>query len=278
MIYEPAAGGWLVTLLVALLLGSCGGGGEALAPPGQVAIGGGDGALTLVSLDSAAGAFSSLTWQGMEFLDAKDHGRLLQSAVQFEGISEAINPTEGGASGDGPATRAGTSVLLSRQVEGGHLASAAQMAYWFMYGGQRLSNVVLRRDVQISGNTIAYVTRFEIPAAEIHSQAQFEALTAYMPLAFSRMFTLQNGALTQLAKPAIGSWGEIDTPLVFSTADGSHAMGVRSADAVIYGYWTFADCVKWNLMYRTNNPQPTTFTQTLVVGTLEQVRAAMSSD
>src|SRR5262249_59749765 len=49
----------------------------------------------------AAGAIESLQWGDTEFLDAHDHGRDLQSAVSFDGLTECDNPTEAGASRDG---------------------------------------------------------------------------------------------------------------------------------------------------------------------------------
>lgn len=253
---------WLLCLL--LLLAGCGGGGASV---GQV--------VTVTSADNFAGAISSLVWDGVEFIDSLDHGRLLQSAVQFDGLSEAINPTEAGASGDGGASKDSSSILLARTIEADHLSTTTQMAYWLPYQGQVVSDVVLRKDVRISGNVISYVTQFEIPGQ--YSEAQFESLTGYMPLTFSRMWALQDdGSLIELARPGVGKWTEQDKPLIFSTADGSHAMGVISHDAgVIYGNWDFADCVKWNLMIRVKDPKSVTFAQSLVIGTLEQARLGL---
>src|SRR5690242_16936202 len=47
-----------------------------------------------------AGAIDSLTWNGREFINAYDHGRELQSAVQFNGAVECLNPTEAGSLDD----------------------------------------------------------------------------------------------------------------------------------------------------------------------------------
>jgi hypothetical protein len=244
-----------------LLLGGCGGGGASVGS-----------AIQITSADNFAGAISSLRWDGVEFIDSNDHGRLLQSAVQFDGLSEAINPTEAGASAD---ERESSSVLLSRVTEADHLATVTRMAYWLPYQGRVLSDHILRKDVRISGNVIRYETTFEM--AESHFEAQYESLTGYMPLAFSRMWALQDdGSLVELASPGIGKWTEQDKPLIFSTADGSHAMGVLTHDVgVIYGNWDFADCVKWNLMFRVKQPQSVTFTTYLVVGTLEQARSGL---
>ena len=48
-----------------------------------------------------AGAIDSLTWGGTQFINARDHGRELQSAAAFDGYGECLNPTEAGSDADG---------------------------------------------------------------------------------------------------------------------------------------------------------------------------------
>ncbi|MGH9808323.1 MAG: hypothetical protein ACRD9W_13880, partial [Terriglobia bacterium] len=80
----------------------------------------------------SAGAIESLQWGGTEFIDANDHGRDLQSAVSFDGLTECDNPTEAGASRDGP--EASSSLLLKASASDNILRTQSQMAYWLRPG------------------------------------------------------------------------------------------------------------------------------------------------
>ena len=40
------------------------------------------------------GAISSVKYKGIELINSADRGRLLQSAVSFDGMGECLNPTE----------------------------------------------------------------------------------------------------------------------------------------------------------------------------------------
>lgn len=256
---------WRLALL--LLLAGCGGGASTVV----------SGSLVIESADNFAGAISSLKWNGFEYIDRNDHGRLLQSAVQLNGTNEAENPTEAGASADGGPLHQSSSVLLSRTVTSDRLTTETRMAYWFPFQGEVVSDWVLRKDVQITGNVIRYVTEFV--TADDAKVGQFEALTGYMPAVFSRMWTLgPGGELTEVfVEP--DKFVLQPLPLIFSTADGRNAMGVWTPDQLNmgYGYWRYADpVVKWNLMTRIDNPRGTIrFTTYVIVGTLEQAYAGL---
>jgi hypothetical protein len=214
--------------------------------------------------DEVAGAICSLTWQGVQFLDAKDHGRLLQSAVSFDGLGEACNPTEGGSAADSYATGASSSRLWLPQSTPGQVITACQMAYWLPVSGRKLSNVMLQKRLTLGyqgvWNAIEYAVSFGLPANETHTDAQFEHVTGYMPLAFANFYTLDRSTrvLTPLAAtPA----GEQPQPLVFAngTTGSAMAMGVWTPAGNPrggYGRWNEGDCVKWNSVARIANPTP----------------------
>lgn len=253
--------------------------GTASAQTGSISSMTDRGPLTLSTFDYTAGAFCSMTWGGVQFIDAKDHGRCLQSAVSFDGMGEAFNPTEAGGSQftDGFLPAPSSSKVMNYVIDRATLATEIRMAFWDPVAGQRTSSYVHRKWVQVGmpgkPRVIAYGADFEIPATASHSVGQFEILTGYMPSNFSRFYTLNpaTGALQTLDDGP----GEQAHPVIFSTADGQHAIGIYSVTPLVgggYGRWRFADCVKWNVVSRASGPRGTVrFNVRVVVGTLNQV-------
>lgn len=256
-----------------------------------------------------AGAIHSLTWNGKEFIDSFDHGRQLQSAANFdlggELRDEAFNPTEAGSKrdADGPTS---TSRLLRLSAAGAELATVSQMAFWLRPGhrvGGRIarnttavSDHLLRKDVRIGvpgfAHAIRYAVTFTVPAGERHTRGTFEALTGYMPPAFRTFHALQDdGSLAPLSDGP----GEQQHPVIVSTDNGCHAMGVWSPDAAhttgqppTYGRFWFepAHVSKWNCVFRERagrwiwprrlRPGEYRYLVFLAVGTREQVRDTLS--
>jgi hypothetical protein len=235
------------------------------------------GPLTMTAFDYTAGAFCSLTYNGVQYIDAKDHGRCLQSASSFDWLGEAFNPTEAGASmfTDGFLPQASSSKILNGVFGSIRLATETQMAYWNPVAGKALSNHILRKYVEVGyagmPNLVDYRVQFEIPAGESHSIGQFEILTGYMPTSFSEFYALNGDTL----QPLSDGPGEQGLPIIFATSDGSNAIGVYSTAPLTgggYGRFRFTDCVKWNLVTRIANPRGTyRFRMILVVGTVAQV-------
>src|SRR4051812_29750731 len=90
----------LVSLTAPLLATSI----DAKAADGNLAISGyafGNNQLVVSTSNRNAGAISSVVYRGIEHIDQTDHGRELQSAVQFDGLGECWNPTEAGSAADG---------------------------------------------------------------------------------------------------------------------------------------------------------------------------------
>lgn len=260
--------------------------------------------IVITTTSRVAGAIHSLTWNGKEFIDSYDHGRQLQSALNLDvaGVfhAETFNPTEAGSRSDG-AGDATTSRLLSIEAKGHTLRTRNQMAFWLRPGqlsGKNLalnttdlSNHILTKHVTIGyrdfDNVLDYQVTFTLPADEQHQQVAFEALTGYMPPEFDKFWTLDPG--TSKLSPLSRGPGEQRFPVIFSTPDGQHAMGIYCAQkpapgekGPTYGRWLFEQekVVKWNCVFRRINPQGIepgdyTYRMFVIVGTLEQVQATM---
>jgi len=251
-----------------------------------------------------AGAIDSLTWNGREFIDSHDHGRQLQSASAFydggpDGKSEGFNPTEAGSSFDGKGATS-TSKLLTIEAKGNVLNTRSQMAFWLRpgqksaFGAARntkaLSDHLFEKTVTIGTmgmpNVIKYESTFIVPDTEHHTRARFETVTGYLPPEFSVMQHLDRA--TGELKPLDRGPKEQKDPIVVSTPDGRHAMGIITPNlpaplvGPTYGYHHFekAKVVKWNSVYRVADKDgiktgPYSYVSYIPIGTREMVRTAL---
>ena len=277
-------------------------------PSGDRQIGGPFGGSTIVITADAwcAGAIFSVRWNGKEFIDYADHGRLLQSASSFDNSSaappETFNPTEAGSMRDGAGSRS-TSRLLDIGGSPGELHTRTQMAFWLApadrSGGvparntTALSEHLLAKQVRIgipgSPNVLDCTVNFTLPAGEPHATAQFEALTGYMPPEFERFWHLNPA--TRKLEPLTDGPGEQRDPIAFSTADGKYAMGIIAPDRApagsagpSYGRFRFAaeKVVKWNCVFRVRPaggvvpPGEYRYRMLVPIGTLTDVEAALA--
>lgn len=265
----------------------------------------GNSEIVITTTSRLAGAVHSLTWNGQEFIDSTDHGRQLQSASSFSSDgkhwAEAFNPTEAGSRDDGAGPKS-TSRLLHSLATADSLQTTTQMAFWLAPGQKseghpaintsKLSNHLLTKRVQIGLPDLPHVIRFDVsfsvPLGERHTFAQFEALTGYMPEAFHSFWTFRpvNGEL----QPISDGPGEQPFPLVLSTENGSHAMGIYSPqqpspgfENAGYGRWKFLPerVVKWNCVFRQRRPDGIepgeySFRNFVVVGDRETVRTSLA--
>ena len=230
--------------------------------------------IVITTTTRCAGAIHSLTWGGKEFIDSWDHGRQLQSASNLDSgtpiLNETFNPTEAGSRADGVGPKS-SSRLISLRAEGATLETVTQMAFWLApgerSGGQLAKNTtllsehLLTKRVRIGYKDLPHVIRydvsFKLPAGERHTLGVFEALTGYMPPEFGRFlqFNPNSGEL----EPLSDGPGEILRPVVFSTVDGSHAMGIYAppqnaphTSGPTFGRFRFSaeKVVKWNCVFR----------------------------
>lgn len=252
-----------------------------------------------------AGAIDSLTWNGRQFIDSTDHGRQMQSAANFDlGTAfsgETFNPTEAGSRDDG-AGDTSTSRLLHLVATERAIQTTNRMAFWLAPGQtsggqlaknhQRLSEHLLTKRVQIGvkgmPNVLQYDVTFQTPIGEHHTYAQFEAVTGYMPEAFSRFWCYD--AVTGRAEPLTDGPGEQSRPVILATANGSHAMGVYSPqqpsagyEQAGYGRFRFVRqrVVKWNCVFRIRNRMGVpagdySYRSYVIIGNLEQVVATLT--
>ena len=261
--------------------------------------------IVITTTTRLAGAIHSLTWNGQEFINSADHGRQLQSATNLDCFTsmhaETFNPTEAGSRDDG-AGPVSSSRLLAISALGSELKTTIQMAFWLIPGERSggelaknttaLSNHLVAKRVHIghngAPNIIEYDTAFTVPD-ERHKQLVIEAVTGYMPPDFKDFYKRdpQSGELSTVDDgPGEQAW-----PLVFSTAGGSHAMGIfapkqqpRGEDKPRYGRFRFVHekVVKWNCVFRISEPvgiKPGDYAYHMfvVVGTLDDVKAGLAS-
>jgi hypothetical protein len=137
-------------------------------------------------------------------------------------------------------------------------------------------------------HAIGYHVTFTIPKGEVHKHAVFEAVTGYMPPAFSKFWTFD--AATQKLAPLSDGPGEQPHPVILSTPDKKHAMGVWSPGLpaqefkpIGYGRFrlTSRKVVKWNCVFRISHPRALrpgdySFQCYVLVGTLKNVTDTMS--
>ena len=265
----------------------------------------GNSEIVITTTSRLAGAIHSLTWNGQEFIDSTDHGRQLQSASSFSSDgkhwAEAFNPTEAGSRNDG-AGPTSTSRLLHSIATEHSLQTTTQMAFWLAPGQKseghsainttKLSNHLLTKRVQIGQPDLPHVIRYDVaftvPVGERHTFAQFEALTGYMPETFRSFWTFR--PTTGELQPIDDGPGEQRFPIVLSTENGSHAMGIYSPDQPSrgfenagYGRWRFVRerVVKWNSVFRIARaegiePGEFSFRNFVVVGDRETVRSSLA--
>jgi hypothetical protein len=266
----------------------------------------GDSDIVIKTTARVAGAIDSLTWGGKEFVDSFDHGRQIQSASNFDSgkefVPEVFNPTEAGSMADGRGPTS-TSRLLELSAKGNELVTLNRMAFWLKPGEKSqghparnaaaLSDHYLAKRVSIGHkdlpHAIEYRVTFLVPGGEKHTYAQFEAVTGYMPPEFGTFlrFDAKNGKL----EPLSDGPGEQADPVVLSTADGSHAMGVYSPEQPSkgfeqagYGRFRFKaeKVVKWNCVFRVRDAAgvpggPYQFRCFLVVGSRKDCEATLAA-
>jgi hypothetical protein len=283
---------------------SCGGGageGNAGTPSSE-----GDMNITASALDNSinissqarfAGAISSLTFRGKQYIDILDHGREMQSASSFDFLGECYNPTEAGSRDDGSGPISSSHLL---QISNGKnwLETETKMAYWLppgldywgtnhtVCGGRNditrsvntttTSEHILKKRVEIGyaglENAISYQAEFVVP--EYRLAGQFEAATIYTPKSFANRLVLDlaDGSLHKTE-----TQGEQALPTILATDDNQHAIGIYSAElpqgGVGYGTFSFPNTNKLNCVFREANISPKSYRYQCIfaVGTVPEV-------
>ncbi|VTR92878.1 Uncharacterized protein OS=Planctomyces maris DSM 8797 GN=PM8797T_01744 PE=4 SV=1 [Gemmata massiliana] len=228
---------------------------------GDAAVTGGDvgglGGVTVGTAGRFAGAVDSITWNGFEFVNTHDDGRLEQTALWGIPAAETsprdlvrYNPTEAGSETDiGQPTT--TSVLTSiTKPASNELTTTSQMALWNRAGtlvdngmaaynpdqtGQTLpalSNYTMSKDVTVGfgglNNVIHQPVTINVPAADQLQRIQVQQIVFTTGTLTS--MSVYNFATNQL-DPLSASPGATLTPagpVVESTTDGSYAIAIVS--------------------------------------------------
>lgn len=248
---------------LALLLAGCSGGSAHTAP---VLLQIGNGVIAIAANASQfAGAVSSIVFNGRQFVNSHDHGRLFQTAVQVDGYGECHNPTEAGCAADfGKATS--SSKLLAHSVESDFLATEVQAASWGLApdglnfcpkgADPRLpaqpTRTIISKSVECGtvSDTNVVAWRVNVKCPDARETLGVEILTGYLPAAFQNAFTYdaKRKALTPVAQwvsklspvdgyPDGATWVPVGAPeqhpVVWATPDGQHAVAaVRPANTV----------------------------------------------
>jgi hypothetical protein len=254
-----------------------------------------------------AGAISSITYRGVEFVDTFDHGRELQTALQVDNLGECFNPTEAGARSD--AAGNGTSSTI-RQVtsHANVLRTVTRPAFWLSPGqdyGTACSPARTEHAAQnhtvLSDYAITRTTRFAGPAnpnlilmdiaitiPEARTSASVEALTGYLPPRFTSFYSYDPPAhqLTPLSADNIGKHSSLS--LIVATPDGRNAMGVISPgigrggrSGGYYAYFYFPGngaTAKWSCVFAEpaiSAGSVLRYSCPVAIGSLDEVKLAM---
>jgi hypothetical protein len=296
--------------------------GRAGVAPGSYGMSSGDGnatvgnqAITVRTSSHYAGAVTEIWFRGRQIVDSHDTGRLVQTALSFDGQGECFNPTEGGSAENGSGQS--SSVLRSIVVEPGAVATATQAAYWHAagltglncgttgtaLGSGVLSDTMIYKTLQVgyAGDPNIMLWRTQVSVTADHASMGVEALTGYHTGEMTLMQAFDPFTQTLVPTSAMAleqaDWSNpfVAYPLVFSTEDGSIAVGVVGLDqdlghspvaltqASRYGAMTQLRSdqndrfTKWT-NYFEYNPAPRgeyQFTTFLALGNLEEVRQKM---
>jgi hypothetical protein len=252
----------------------------------------GDDTLTMRSEAKFAGAISSLTFRGQEYVNSDDHGRLMQGAIAYNLRYECLNPTQAGGSRDrnNAGQRSSSKRLLSYVTLENDVFITTRMAYWLQPGmtcqipgvgrapvdnRQRLSGDIytISHRLGLNGypNLASMNITYEIEKA--YNYAVVEALTIYTPPAFNTFHAIDplTGNLT--LEPTLTS-DETPAPVILSTADGAHAIAFISLQkGATYARFRFPDTNKISLVYRDADgiTGTNTFRAAWAIGTRDEV-------
>ncbi len=227
------------------------------------------------------GAVTSIVYNGTQLIDSNDNGRLLQSAVSYNGLGEDCNPTQGGDISGKKTSK----VLLQKRIRKERILTMTEMAYWHSSLNDsrcvHKSNLLTTEVSIISPFTILSTITYQIP--DNYNSATFEALTGYMngELSDSIFYDAEN----KVSHPTGDFIGEQKFPVIHYNKSLTKAVGVFSpklpqnwfGDNVGYGrfFYTFTPVTKFNCVFRENNvkkDESRTFQCMTVIGTLDEVK------
>lgn len=292
--------------------------GHALAADASISSAAAGGAIVLTASGGRfAGAISSLTYRGVQYIDIADHGRQMQSAIQLDGWGECYNPNEAGSVNDGTKTTS-TSKLLAISSANNVLVTQTQPAFWMAHQQQYgkacnpnlpspnntvsvsqnttdLSNFVFQRTSSFYGPAIPNLINVDVSwtVPENHASSNTEASTAYLPSTFSVFLTYDRASrtLTKVAATATDSAAQhTPLPVIIAQANGQHSMGAFSPTIMTTpgrGYMAYLNfstgstpTTKWSCVYGEANVTAGSvysYSCPVAVGTVDEVIAAIEA-
>lgn len=259
----------------------------------------------------SAGAIDLVSWNGQQFVDSTDHGRMMQVAWTGHSTTPCINPTEAGSALDlyGQSTQ---SVLLSHtQPTSKTFSTSVLPAYWSPIGQitpcvapytSQPSDYPFAKTVSVGLGPLGLQNVIQIASTIITPRfvdnVGIEAITGYMPAEFS-VHNDYNGTtdtLTPIPPDNNPNTQFALKSIIFSTTDANFAMGCKctasaaypgpSSPNPIYSSTSFPLSVplgfgtqKWNSFFRYANLLTGTYTFNcyIPVGTFAQVRASLQT-
>jgi hypothetical protein len=209
------------------------------------------------------GAFASLKWNGVEFINHHDRGRELQSASHFDEHGECYNPTEAGTYSDRLTS---SSQVLEAIASYSSLSLKTHPAFWLYgkrvgggckFGAQvsapQQSNHVFNKIVQMNYDgdpqVIDYRVQYQNLAGFPKKLGVYEALTGYLTTDFQRVMSVQmsTGVLIEengfqpISGAGVGNGATFlrrdnkFDPIIVSNAAGTHAMGILFPTQELHG-------------------------------------------
>ncbi|MDO9183880.1 MAG: hypothetical protein Q7U04_15805, partial [Bacteriovorax sp.] len=197
---------------------------------------------------SFAGSFDSLVYKDTEIINNHDSGRLLQTAVSFDGLGECNNPTEGGRQGE---MTKGSSVLVSKNLTNSFINTKVQAANWLSKGQTSvycgngktsvepvLSDTFIEKTATIGFNNDPNIIKYDVTVTNPidHKIMQVEALTGYHQPILNHVYEMNFEDGQTIEKKFIsldGEGGDLFQnlkPAILASADQQIAIGTVALD------------------------------------------------
>ena len=248
-----------------------------------------------------AGAIDSIFWNGLEFVNSFDHGRLLQVAIA--NISgEAWNPTQGGSAADAQGITS-SSKMQTMTAGGSGIGSAAYAAFWKTSANGGIPNnttspYLISYNATIVNNmaNFSYVNyTFSFIMPENQTYLQVEMPTGYVPSDFTKILYLDCINNINTLPPGNGlEFPGSKIKIIMATNDTSAAVGsvavmypaTTNVPAISSSGWNFLNVgaigdnnVKWTNAWRGHGlvqGQVLNFGTVICVGNLTSVVSCLS--
>lgn len=276
------------------------------------------GTITLTASGSRfAGAISSLTYRGVEYIDIADHGRQMQTAIQLNGLGECYNPNEAGSRADGKKYTS-QSELQYISSSNNILETRTKPAFWLYPGepyGQPcnpnlppprntissaqnttvLSDFVVTRTSTFFGPSIPNVIDVDVSwtIPSNFTSSNTEASTGYLPATFNTFLTYDRASRTLTKKVATATDSPSQhtrLPVIIAQSNGLHAMGAWSPAIMTNpnrGYMaylnfsaSFDPSTKWSCVFGERNitaGSVYSYSCPIAVGTVDEVVKAIDA-